>query len=132
MQGQMLQVNDQVKGDKTADKRHNRTDSKAVKQADILCACPGGAADSNRREQQPHDSGIDQHHCQVAKPSVHIMHRSRAGGTQPFPAEQQAKQANIEGMAGGFATGVSLARSQWEAEALVPEFTLHQILENPQ
>ena len=29
----------------------------------------------------------------------------------------QAKQANIQGMAGGFATGVSLARSQWEAEA---------------
>lgn len=29
----------------------------------------------------------------------------------------QAKQANIEGMAGGFATGVSLARAQWEAEA---------------
>ncbi len=28
----------------------------------------------------------------------------------------QAKQANIEGMAGGFATGVSLVRSQWEAE----------------
>lgn len=27
-----------------------------------------------------------------------------------------AKQANIEGMAGGFATGISLARSQWEAE----------------
>ena len=30
---------------------------------------------------------------------------------------EQAKQANIEGMAGGFATGVSLARSQWEVEA---------------
>jgi MSHA pilin protein MshB len=29
----------------------------------------------------------------------------------------QAKQANIEGMAGGFATAVSLARAQWEAEA---------------
>jgi len=29
----------------------------------------------------------------------------------------QAKQANIEGMAGGFATGISLARAQWEAEA---------------
>jgi len=28
----------------------------------------------------------------------------------------QAKQANIEGMAGGFATGVSLARAQWAAE----------------
>ena len=28
----------------------------------------------------------------------------------------QAKQANIEGMAGGFATGVSLARAQWEAK----------------
>ncbi|MFT6249547.1 MAG: MSHA pilin protein MshB [Cognaticolwellia sp.] len=30
---------------------------------------------------------------------------------------EQAKQANIEGMAGGFATGVSLARAKWEAEA---------------
>ncbi len=30
---------------------------------------------------------------------------------------EQAKQANIEAMAGGFATGISLARSQWEAEA---------------
>ena len=29
---------------------------------------------------------------------------------------EQAQKANIEGMAGGFATGVSLARSQWEAE----------------
>jgi len=29
---------------------------------------------------------------------------------------EQAKKANIEGMAGGFATGVSLARAQWEAE----------------
>lgn len=29
----------------------------------------------------------------------------------------QAKQASIEGMAGGFATGISLARAQWEAEA---------------
>ncbi|MFB0980299.1 MAG: type II secretion system protein [Alteromonadaceae bacterium] len=29
---------------------------------------------------------------------------------------EQAKQANIEGMAGGFATGVSLARAQWESE----------------
>ena len=29
----------------------------------------------------------------------------------------QARQANIEGMAGGFATAVSLARAQWEAEA---------------
>ncbi len=28
----------------------------------------------------------------------------------------QAKQANLEGMAGGFATAVSLARAQWEAE----------------
>ena len=28
----------------------------------------------------------------------------------------QAKDANIEGMAGGFATGISLARAQWEAE----------------
>lgn len=29
----------------------------------------------------------------------------------------QAKKANIEGMAGGFATAVSLVRAQWEAEA---------------
>lgn len=29
---------------------------------------------------------------------------------------EQAQQANIEGMAGGFATGISLARAQWEAE----------------
>lgn len=29
---------------------------------------------------------------------------------------EQAKQANIEGMAGGFATAISLARAQWEAE----------------
>jgi len=29
----------------------------------------------------------------------------------------QAKEANIEGMAGGFATAASLARAQWEAEA---------------
>ena len=29
----------------------------------------------------------------------------------------QAKQANIQGMAGGFATGVSLVRSQWESES---------------
>jgi MSHA pilin protein MshB len=28
----------------------------------------------------------------------------------------QAKRANIEGMAGGFATAISLARAQWEAE----------------
>lgn len=28
----------------------------------------------------------------------------------------QAKQANIEGMAGGFATAISLARAQWEVE----------------
>lgn len=29
---------------------------------------------------------------------------------------EKAQQANIEGMAGGFATGISLARAQWEAE----------------
>ncbi|TRX52805.1 prepilin-type N-terminal cleavage/methylation domain-containing protein [Thalassomonas sp. M1454] len=29
---------------------------------------------------------------------------------------EQAQDANIEGMAGGFATAVSLARAQWEAE----------------
>lgn len=37
----------------------------------------------------------------------------------------QAKQANIEGMAGGFATGVSLVRAQWEAEGR-PENTSSQ------
>ncbi len=31
----------------------------------------------------------------------------------------QAKQANIEAMAGGFATGVSLVRAQWEAEGRI-------------
>jgi MSHA pilin protein MshB len=31
----------------------------------------------------------------------------------------QAEQASVEGMAGGFATAISLARSQWEAEARV-------------
>ena len=30
---------------------------------------------------------------------------------------EQAKQANIEGMAGGFATAVSLTRAQWETSA---------------
>ena len=30
---------------------------------------------------------------------------------------EQAQRANIEGMAGGFATAVSLARAQWEADA---------------
>jgi MSHA pilin protein MshB len=35
----------------------------------------------------------------------------------------QAKQANIEGMAGGFATGVSLARAQWEAEGRTTDGT---------
>jgi MSHA pilin protein MshB len=29
----------------------------------------------------------------------------------------QAQQANVEGMAGGFSTSVSLARAQWESEA---------------
>jgi MSHA pilin protein MshB len=29
---------------------------------------------------------------------------------------EQAKKANIEGMAGGFASAISLARAQWEAE----------------
>jgi len=29
---------------------------------------------------------------------------------------EQAQQANVEGMAGGFATGISLVRSQWEVE----------------
>jgi len=37
----------------------------------------------------------------------------------------QAQQANIEGMAGGFATGVSLARAQWEAEGR-PQNTSNQ------
>lgn len=39
----------------------------------------------------------------------------------------QAKQANIEGMAGGFATGISLVRAQWEAEGR-PENTSNQNL----
>jgi len=33
----------------------------------------------------------------------------------------QAKQANIEGLAGGFATGVSLVRAQWEAEGRIKD-----------
>jgi MSHA pilin protein MshB len=38
--------------------------------------------------------------------------------TQPkfLDLTDQAKQANIEGMAGGFATAVSLARAKWESE----------------
>jgi len=40
---------------------------------------------------------------------------------------EQAKQANIEGMAGGFATGVSLARAQWEAEARPTENSINRI-----
>jgi MSHA pilin protein MshB len=35
----------------------------------------------------------------------------------------QAKQANIEGMAGGFASAVSLVRAQWEAEGRTNEGT---------
>lgn len=38
---------------------------------------------------------------------------------------EQAKQANIEGMAGGFATAVSLARAQWEVEGR-PQNTTNQ------
>ncbi|WP_245942560.1 pilus assembly FimT family protein [Candidatus Colwellia aromaticivorans] len=40
---------------------------------------------------------------------------------------EQAKQANIEGMAGGFATGVSLARAQWEAEARPTENGVNRV-----
>jgi len=40
---------------------------------------------------------------------------------------EQAKQANIEGMAGGFATGVSLARAQWEAEARPTENNVNRV-----
>jgi MSHA pilin protein MshB len=39
----------------------------------------------------------------------------------------QAKQANIEGMAGGFATGVSLARAQWEAEGRPQENNVNRV-----
>jgi MSHA pilin protein MshB len=41
----------------------------------------------------------------------------------------QAKQANIEGMAGGFATAVSLARSQWEAEARPTDTTNRNVVD---
>jgi len=41
---------------------------------------------------------------------------------------EQAKQANIEGMAGGFATGISLARAQWEAEARPTENSVNRVL----
>lgn len=40
---------------------------------------------------------------------------------------EQAQQANIEGMAGGFATGVSLARAQWEAEARPTENSVNRV-----
>lgn len=40
---------------------------------------------------------------------------------------EQAKKANIEGMAGGFATGVSLARSQWEAEGRTNDGTYNVV-----
>lgn len=40
---------------------------------------------------------------------------------------EQAQQANIEGMAGGFATGVSLARAQWEAEARPTENDVNRV-----
>ncbi|SEK95915.1 MSHA pilin protein MshB [Colwellia chukchiensis] len=40
----------------------------------------------------------------------------------------QAKQANIEGMAGGFATAISLARSQWEAEGRPKDTTNRNIV----
>jgi MSHA pilin protein MshB len=40
----------------------------------------------------------------------------------------QAKQANIEGMAGGFATGVSLVRAQWEAEARPQDATNRNVV----
>lgn len=40
---------------------------------------------------------------------------------------ENAKQANIEGMAGGFATGISLARSQWEAEARPKEGVINKV-----
>ncbi len=40
----------------------------------------------------------------------------------------QAKQANIEGMAGGFATGVSLVRAQWEAEGRPQDATNRNVV----
>lgn len=41
----------------------------------------------------------------------------------------QAKQANIEGMAGGFATGVSLVRAQWEAEGRPQDSTSRNVVD---
>jgi MSHA pilin protein MshB len=41
---------------------------------------------------------------------------------------EQAQQANIEGMAGGFATGVSLARAQWEAEARPTASSVNRVM----
>lgn len=41
---------------------------------------------------------------------------------------EQAQQANIEGMAGGFATGISLARAQWEAEARPTDNSVNRVL----
>ena len=40
---------------------------------------------------------------------------------------EQAKQANIEGMAGGFATAISLARAQWEAEGRPQEGSFNSV-----
>jgi MSHA pilin protein MshB len=42
---------------------------------------------------------------------------------------EQAKQANIEGMAGGFATAVSLVRAQWEAEGRPKDATSQNIVD---
>ncbi|MFT6901498.1 MAG: MSHA pilin protein MshB [Colwellia sp.] len=41
----------------------------------------------------------------------------------------QAKQANIEGMAGGFATAVSLVRAQWEAEGRPKDATSQNMVD---
>lgn len=40
---------------------------------------------------------------------------------------EQAKKANIEGMAGGFATAISLARAQWEAEGRPQDGTKNSV-----
>ncbi|WP_068544958.1 prepilin-type N-terminal cleavage/methylation domain-containing protein [Thalassotalea crassostreae] len=40
---------------------------------------------------------------------------------------EQAKQASVDGMAGGFATGVSLARAQWEAEGRQTDGTFNTV-----
>jgi len=40
----------------------------------------------------------------------------------------EAKKASVEGVSGGFATGVSLVRAQWEAEGRAKQDSLNTVL----